>query len=89
MYKANTPGRIAAFLARVPVIIANEHNIDDWKSTPQIYMDRVLANFTSKVITVSDAVRRFYIEKGIPSNKITTIYNGIELERFRINIPKH
>ena len=86
MYKANIPGRIAALLARVPVIIANEHNIDNWKSPSQFYIDRILANFTSKIIVVSDAVRKFYIEKGIPADKITTIYNGIEINKFKKGI---
>jgi glycosyltransferase involved in cell wall biosynthesis len=86
MYKANTPGRIAAIFARVPVIIVNEHNIDDWKNPFQIFTDRVLANFTSKIVTVSDAVRKFYIKKGIPAHKLITIHNGVDLDRFKVNV---
>lgn len=86
MYKANTPGRIAALLRGVPVIIANEHNIDTWKSKSQHRIDRILAHFTDKIISVSDAVRKFYIEKGIPSEKILTIHNGIKLEKFKITL---
>jgi glycosyltransferase involved in cell wall biosynthesis len=36
----------------------------------------------SQLIAVSNAVRNWYIGLGIPSEKITTIYNGVDLEEF-------
>lgn len=91
LYKANTPGRIAAILARVPIIIANEHNVDSWKKPGQMAADRFLSKFTNKVIVVSQAVKRFYHEEvGLPENKIEVVYNGVDLEKFskRVDIEK-
>ena len=87
LYRANIAGRIAAKLAGVPVIIANEHNIDSWKKFPQKLNDRVLAGITNKIIVVSNAVKNFYINKiGIPEDKITTIYNGVDIPKFQTHV---
>jgi len=81
-HKPNTTGRIAAILARVPVIIANEHNVDEWKSKFHLFWDKLLVRYTDKIVVVSEAVQRFYESLGIPSPKFHLIYNGIELEKF-------
>ncbi len=91
LYRANLVGRIAAKLAGVPIIIANEHNIDSWKKFPQRLSDRALAGITNKIIVVSDAVKDFYVNKiGIPEHKIITIYNGVDISKFQtyVNINK-
>ncbi|MBU0477434.1 glycosyltransferase [bacterium] len=91
LYRANLAGRIAAKLAVVPVIIANEHNIDSWKKFPQRLSDRVLAGITNKIIAVSEAVKDFYVKKiGISEDKIITIYNGVDIPKFQtyVNINK-
>ncbi|MCD6219722.1 GT4 family glycosyltransferase PelF, partial [Candidatus Calescamantes bacterium] len=89
LYRANTPGRIAAILARVPIIIANEHNVDSWKRFSQRRMDRFLAKFTDKIIVVSNEVKKFYVnEVGIPDDKLEVIYNGVDLKRFEKDFDK-
>ena len=89
LYRANTPGRIAAILARVPIIIANEHNVDSWKTFSQRRMDRFLAKFTDKIIAVSQKVKKFYVnEVGIPEDKLEVIYNGVDLKRFEKDFDK-
>jgi len=83
MYRSNTPGRIAAKFAGIPVIIANLHNIDTWKTRKHFLIDRVLSRVTDKIIAVSDAVKEFNIKNsGIKPNKFVTIYNGIDIEEF-------
>ena len=83
MYDANTPARVAAKLAGIPVIIAHEHNIENWKRKKEKMVDRLLANFTDKVVAVSQGVKNFLIEEeGIPESKIEVIYNGIDIKRF-------
>ena len=81
-HKPNTTARIAAILAKVPVIIANEHNVDEWKSGFQKTTDRFLAKRTDKIIVVSKAVQKFYELSGIPKNKFHLIYNGLDLSKF-------
>jgi glycosyltransferase involved in cell wall biosynthesis len=47
-------------------------------------MRAVLNRWSQRVVTVSDALRDRYVERGgIDPQKIVTIYNGIEVERFR------
>jgi len=84
MYRSNTPGRIAAKFAGIPVIIANLHNIDTWKTKKHFLIDRILSNCTDKIIAVSDAVIEFNIKNsGIDPTKFVTIYNGIDIEEFK------
>ena len=84
MYRSNTPGRIAAKFAGVPVIIANLHNIDTWKTRKHFLIDRMLSRYTDKIIAVSDAVKEFNIKNsGINQDKFVTIYNGIDIEEFK------
>jgi len=83
LFPANTIGRLAARIVKVPVVISTEHNIDVWKTFFHKLIDKILAKFTDRIITVSDAVRDFYIkEEGISADKYLTIHNGVDLERF-------
>ncbi len=87
-HKPNTTGRIAAKLAGVPVIIANEHNVDTWKSNWQLRLDRWLAAYSDKIIAVSEAVKSFYVKNAnISADKFEVIYNGVDLDFWQKNIP--
>ena len=87
-HKPNTTGRFAAKLAGAPIIIANEHNVDSWKSSWQLILDRWLAVCSDKIIAVSEAVKNFYIESAnIPDDKFEIIYNGVDLDFWQKNIP--
>jgi glycosyltransferase involved in cell wall biosynthesis len=84
LWTSNFWGRIAATLARTPIIVTTEHNIDVWKSRYHFALDRLLARFTSRVVYVSDSVKSFYVDKtGVDSPKGMRIYNGIDTSRFR------
>ncbi len=82
-HKPNTTARIAAILARVPIIIANEHNVDEWKSAFQKLIDSFLCRFTDIIIVVSMGVQKFCQSTGIPSCKFRLIYNGVEVDKFK------
>ncbi len=81
-HKPNTTARIAAILAGIPIIIANEHNVDEWKNAFQKLIDRFLSRSTDRIIVVSKGVQKFCQSTGIPSCKFHLIYNGIELDKF-------
>ncbi|SHG98912.1 Glycosyltransferase involved in cell wall bisynthesis [Desulforamulus hydrothermalis Lam5 = DSM 18033] len=99
-------GRLAALLAGTPVIVFTAHNSifyeawPAWKKKLFARVERLLARFTDKIITVSDALKQELMEmEGLPAKQITTIYNGIETDRFntkvdvktvrrRLNIPE-
>ena len=83
LWGANFWGRAAALVARVPFIIATEHNLDPWKRKYHLIIDKYLSRHTHKVIAVSNTVKDFYVSKAkISSNRITVIHNGIELDKF-------
>jgi glycosyltransferase involved in cell wall biosynthesis len=47
-------------------------------------MRKTLNRWSSRVITVSEALRQTYLAKGdLRPEKVTVVHNGIELERFR------
>lgn len=83
LFTADFYGRLAAKLAGVPVIISSVRGIDAWKKTRHILIDRLLTLFTDKIVVNVNNIRPFLtkVEK-LPENKITTIYNGIDLTRF-------
>jgi len=79
MFPGNTAGKLAGIIAGVPVIVGNEHNVDDWKHPWHFMVDRLLLKKTDKVIMVSEKVREFYIAKaGYKREKTVVIYNGVE-----------
>ncbi|MCL5290231.1 MAG: glycosyltransferase family 4 protein [Bacillota bacterium] len=84
-------GRLAAMLARTPVVIFTAHNSifyeewPGWKKKLFATVEKFLARFTDKIITVSDALKQELMEwEGLPAKQLTTIYNGIEADKFNI-----
>jgi glycosyltransferase involved in cell wall biosynthesis len=78
-FSANLWGRLAAIVARVPVRIATEHSMPWVKSALQRTIDRSLARVTTRIVSVSGAVREAHMrDEGISPEKITVVYNGIE-----------
>lgn len=80
---ANTLGRIAALVARTPALIASERAADAWKGPPRRCVDRLLGRRTARILTNSEAVRRFLAERiGLPAQKIIVIRNGLDVTEF-------
>ena len=52
-----------------------------------ILCDRLTQRFVNKFIVVSQSLQEFLIkEHGIAPDKVTTIYNGIELDQYKPNL---
>ena len=82
LFTANLWGRLAAKLARVPVV-STEHGMDSWRSAIDLSLDQWLATFNQKIICVSEGVRRFYGQRNSNlDGKVKIIHNGIDVERF-------
>jgi glycosyltransferase involved in cell wall biosynthesis len=89
LFTADFYGRLAAILAGVPKIISSVRNVDLWKKREHIFVDKILAGFTTKFIANAEAVKKFVVEsEGINLLKITVIYNGLDLTRFNISVAK-
>jgi glycosyltransferase involved in cell wall biosynthesis len=92
---AGVTGRLAAALARVPVIVHHVHGWGLQEGMSKIFqtlylgMERFCARFTDRLIAVS----RPTLQKGLAyricqEDKFALIYNGIPLENFQQQINK-
>jgi len=92
---AGVVGRMAAVLARVPVIIHHVHgwglrdDMSQMKRSLYVSLERFCATFSSRVIAVSKP----NIEKGLANkicqkDKFALIYYGIPLEKFKQQVDK-
>ncbi|GAW91346.1 glycosyltransferase, partial [Calderihabitans maritimus] len=94
--RAGLVGRLAARQAQAPVTLVTVHNFiyngsaSWWKKKIFARIQRQLARTTDHHIAVSRALAREIaaVEK-IPPEKISTIYNGIDLRRFKPVVDCH
>lgn len=83
LFTANTWGRIAAWICRVPILIASERNVDTWKGPGRRWVDRRLARMTTCLVTNAGAIKQFLVEEErVAHADIRVIYNGVRWERF-------
>ena len=84
-YNAETLGRVASTLARVPHHVVWVHNHGDMapRGAVRRITDRVLDRFTSAYFGVAQAQSEYMIEElHCPADKVRIIYNGVDPERF-------
>ena len=88
LFTANLWGRIAAKLTGVPVV-SSEHGMDHWRKRFHLALDSWLTPVNKRVIFVSDAVKRFYMNRNHSLNgKSKVIYNGINTLEFQQSFDK-
>ncbi len=83
-YHANLYGRLGAWLAKAPCIIASVHNVytRDRKLHRRM-INRFLSRVSDKVVAVSETVKHDILKyDGLSEDKVTVIYNGIDTARF-------
>ncbi|MFI5005820.1 MAG: glycosyltransferase [Solirubrobacterales bacterium] len=78
LWGGNVWGRLAALWARVPTIVASEHNLDTWKKRHHFLIDRALAPATTRLVAVSGQVRDFYEARGVGRGRWQVVYNGVD-----------
>ncbi|MGQ9409790.1 glycosyltransferase [Mycolicibacterium gilvum] len=84
-YNAEALGRIAAVIARVPhnVVWVHNHGSVEPHGRLRRVADKVLDRVTSAYFGVAHAQSRYMIEDlHYPADKITVIYNGVDVARF-------
>ncbi len=89
-YNADTLGRIAAALTRVPRSVVWTHNAGD--ITPRGRLRRaayrILEPLTSAYYGVAEAQRGYLVEQlGFPDSKVEIVENGVDTSRFRPPAP--
>jgi glycosyltransferase involved in cell wall biosynthesis len=86
MYRSNIPATLAGLLARVPVRLAQIHNVDSWDSGRQAFLERIVARGRTATLAVSRAVQRDVMARlGLPESRVPVLYNGIDTARFSPN----
>lgn len=88
--KAGTLGRLAAICAGVPIKVHTFHGhvfdsyFSPWKARCFLVIEKILALFTDKVVTVSESVRNEIVNKlkVTDDRKCVVIPLGFELEKF-------
>jgi glycosyltransferase involved in cell wall biosynthesis len=82
LFTANTWARLAAILARVPIIVSSERNVDIWESGYKRLLGRWLDRWTQCTVANSEAVKTYLVGKGLPDDKTRVIHNGVDWQRF-------
>ena len=70
-------GSIASSVTRIP-FVSSRHNDDRYLLGPFRYVDRAFARRASRLIAISDAVRDFLVEAGLPARKLITVRYGLD-----------
>ncbi len=82
-YKADVYGAPVARLAGVRAIVSSKRDVADQKNRLHFFLHRLVAPIVSRYIVVADGVGRVVREREkAPADKLVTIYNGVDLERF-------
>jgi glycosyltransferase involved in cell wall biosynthesis len=77
MVHADVYGSIAAHATGTP-FVSTRHNDDRYLLGPFRYVDRTFMHGVRCIIAISDAVRRFHVDAGLPANKLVTIHYGLD-----------
>ena len=76
IFAADAYGRAAGLAAGVKHFVSGLRCVDPWKSGFELAIDRYFARHTNRIVANSTGVRDFYIQKGLPAEKMTVIHNA-------------
>ncbi len=75
---ASIYGRLAAFAAGVPLVLAAEQNVYERKPRRHALFERALAARTYRVVACCEVVGKFYQQQvGVAASKVAVIYNAV------------
>jgi glycosyltransferase involved in cell wall biosynthesis len=87
--KAGVLGRVAAWLARVPVIVHTPHghvfygHFGPFRSWLFLQIERVLSALTDRLIALTEAERQDYLDRAVgEADRFVVVPSGIDRERF-------
>jgi glycosyltransferase involved in cell wall biosynthesis len=85
-FKSDTYGVLVSKLAGVRRIISSRRDLGDLKESRHLMLNRLLNPFVDHFImvcnTVAEAVKK---TEGVPEERMTTIYNGVNLNSFNLD----
>ncbi len=91
--KAGALGRIAAFLARTPVILYTPHGHNFYGyfskacSKAIVLIEKILATLTTRIVVFTQLEKKDFIALGVaPVTKLSVVSQGLELAGYRLTI---
>jgi glycosyltransferase involved in cell wall biosynthesis len=78
----------AARLARVPAVIHTRHGRSFGMGRRQMFAVRLASALADQFVCVSEDSRALSFRQGIPRRKLSRLWNGIDLSRFRFHGPQ-
>ncbi|MBI5055385.1 MAG: glycosyltransferase [Nitrospirae bacterium] len=85
-FMSDTYGVFISKLLGVPKIISSRRDIGDLKKPRQIMLNKIMNRFIDRYIMVCNKVgERVSHDEGVSKSRMTTIYNGVDLEKFSRN----
>jgi glycosyltransferase involved in cell wall biosynthesis len=86
---ASLYGRLAAILARVPIVIGTEVNIYEHKRPAHALAERLLMAGTDRMVVSAESVRDFYVKQvHARLAKIDVIYNAVDFTQAQATISR-
>ena len=86
---ASLYGRLAAILARVPIVIGTEVNIYEHKQPHHALAERLLMAGTDRVVVSAESVRDFYIRQvHADPAKVDVIYNAVDFDMLQTTVTR-
>lgn len=82
-FYTNVFGMTGAWLARTPARLAARRETGGMRSRAQAVIERRAFTLAHVVVANAEAVRRALIQDGVRAEKIVTVYNGTNTNRFR------
>ena len=84
-FKSDTFGVIVAKLSGVKKIISSRRDTGELKTPRQLMLNKAINRYINSFIMVCNEVgRKSWESESIPFEKMETIYNGVDLNRFRM-----
>jgi glycosyltransferase involved in cell wall biosynthesis len=80
-FYTNVFGMTAGFLAGVKVRIASRRETNGLRSPRQQHVQRLAYSLADQIVANSSSVKHKLLEEGINEERITVVYNGLNLER--------
>jgi glycosyltransferase involved in cell wall biosynthesis len=87
-FYTNVFGMSAGVLARLPVRIASMRETSGMRSASQAHVQRFLYSLSHHIVANSNAVREKLIADGTSAEKVTVVYNGLDLRRLETNVSR-
>ena len=81
-FYTNVFGMAGGRLARLPVRIASMRETSEMRSAAQAHVQRFVYSLSHHIVANSNAVREKLIADGTSAEKVTVVYNGLDLKRL-------